>query len=104
MILHPNLGVGLDIIEEDRRIKVPAFFKKVIARQTELESLGEELRVLYVAFTRAKEKLIITGCIKDEEMLQQIRETGELIAEEYLPEGIRIEAYVPPELFEKIHA
>lgn len=74
MILHPNLGVGLDIIEEDRRIKVPAFFKKVIARQTELESLGEELRVLYVAFTRAKEKLIITGCIKDEEMLQQIRE------------------------------
>lgn len=74
MILHPNLGVGLDIIEEDRRIKVPAFFKKVIARQTELESLGEELRVLYVAFTRAKEKLIITGYIKDEEMLQQIRE------------------------------
>ena len=74
MILHPNLGVGLDIIEEDRRLKVPAFFKKVIARQTELESLGEELRVLYVAFTRAKEKLIITGCIKDEEMLQQIRE------------------------------
>ena len=74
MILHPNLGVGLDIIEEDRRIKVPAFFKKVIARQTELESLGEELRVLYVAFTRAKEKLIITGCIEDEEMLQQIRE------------------------------
>lgn len=74
MILHPNLGVGLDIIEEDRRIKIPAFFKKVIARQTELESLGEELRVLYVAFTRAKEKLIITGCIKDEEMLQQIRE------------------------------
>ena len=37
-------------------------------------------------------------------LLQQIRETGELIAEEYLPEGIRIEAYVPPELFEKIHA
>lgn len=74
MILHPNLGVGLDIIEEDRRLKVPAFFKKVIARQTELESLGEELRVLYVAFTRAKEKLIITGYIKDEEMLQQIRE------------------------------
>lgn len=37
-------------------------------------------------------------------LLQQIRETGELIAEEYLPEGIRIEAYVPPALFEKIHA
>ena len=37
-------------------------------------------------------------------LLQQIREAGELIAEEYLPEGIRIEAYVPPALFEKIHA
>ncbi len=36
-------------------------------------------------------------------LLQQIRETGELLTEEYLPEGIRIEAYVPPELFEKIH-
>lgn len=28
MILHPNLGVGLDIIEEDRRIKVPAFLRR----------------------------------------------------------------------------
>lgn len=61
MILHPSLGIGLDEMDEKRRLKIPSFYKKLIVQQTELENLGEELRVLYVAFTRAKEKLIVTG-------------------------------------------
>ena len=65
MILHPSLGAGMDEIDVKRRLKIPSFTKKVIARQTDLENLGEELRVLYVALTRAKEKLIITGTMKD---------------------------------------
>lgn len=67
MVLHPELGIGIDWIDGERRIKTPTILKRAIAKQIELENLGEELRVLYVALTRAKEKLILTGCRKDAE-------------------------------------
>ena len=64
MVLHPELGMGLDYMDGERRIKSPTIAKKAIARQIDMENLGEELRVLYVALTRAKEKLILTGTKK----------------------------------------
>ena len=67
MVLHPELGIGLDYMDGKKRIKSPTIAKKAIAKQIDLENLGEELRVLYVALTRAKEKLILTGVIKDGE-------------------------------------
>lgn len=67
LVLHPELGVGLDDMDGDRRIKSPTIIKKAIAKQIDLENLGEELRVLYVALTRAKEKLILCGNQKDAE-------------------------------------
>ena len=66
-LLHASLGVGLECINLKDRTKCPSFIKSVIAREELLESMGEELRVLYVAFTRAKEKLIITGTIAEPE-------------------------------------
>ena len=65
MVLHPEYGLGLDAMDGRRRIKAPTIAKAAIAKQIELENLGEELRVLYVALTRAKEKLILTGSKKD---------------------------------------
>ena len=59
MVLHPELGIGLDYMDGKKRIKSPTIAKKAIAKQI------EELRVLYVALTRAKEKLILTGTLKD---------------------------------------
>lgn len=47
-----------------RRIKSQSFVKQILAEQIRLENLGEELRVLYVALTRAKEKLILVGTLK----------------------------------------
>jgi ATP-dependent helicase/nuclease subunit A len=64
LVLHPKLGIGPDYIDYKKRIKSPTLIKKVIQKQIHLENLGEEIRVLYVALTRAKEKLIITGTIK----------------------------------------
>ncbi len=61
MVLHPELGIGLDCIDGKRRLLTPTIIKKAIAKQIDLENLGEELRILYVALTRAKEKLILTG-------------------------------------------
>ena len=65
LVLHPDLGIGPDYVDYKLRIKTPTLLKKVIQRQIELENLGEELRVLYVALTRAKEKLVLVGSGKD---------------------------------------
>ncbi len=65
VVLHARMGLGMDSIDLEQRTKSPTIIKKVIQREERLESLGEELRVLYVACTRAKEKLIITGVLTD---------------------------------------
>ncbi len=69
IVIHPDMGLGPDVIDLDCRVKAPTIVKKVIQRMSVLENLGEELRVLYVALTRAKEKLIMTGFIQDIEKL-----------------------------------
>ncbi len=61
VILHPDWGVGMDCIDLDRRTKKPVFLKMMIREESVLEMLAEEMRILYVALTRAKEKLIMTG-------------------------------------------
>ena len=79
MVIHPELGIGLDCIDEKKRVKAPTIARASIAKQIELENLGEELRVLYVALTRAKEKLILTGNLKDaEKKLEDYREQAML--------------------------
>ncbi len=82
--MHPQLGLGVDAIDPEKRLKMPTLHKKYIQKQIELEGLGEELRVLYVALTRAREKLIMTGALKN------AWETVEKAAEEnrLCPRGI----------------
>ncbi len=63
MLLHPEWGVGLDDIDIERRTKNPTFLKKMIQQESVREILAEEQRILYVALTRAREKLIMTGSI-----------------------------------------
>lgn len=64
IVLHSQLGVGPEYINSRQRTKVPTLLKKVIQKKVQTENLGEELRVLYVAMTRAKEKLILSGYLK----------------------------------------
>ena len=67
LVLHPEQGLGLtEMLKKPRaRIKRNTLIRSEIARQLKYENLGEELRVLYVALTRAKEKIILTGTVKD---------------------------------------
>lgn len=60
-------GIATDIIDIKRRVKAKSLFKISIAEKKKAELIAEEQRLLYVAMTRAKEKLIMTGVIKDEE-------------------------------------
>jgi ATP-dependent helicase/nuclease subunit A len=64
LLIHPDLGLGPDYFDCNLRIKAPTLIKKVIQKELVTDNLGEELRILYVALTRAKEKLIITGGVK----------------------------------------
>lgn len=64
LLFHQELGLGPDYVDPDRRISYPSIVKLALRRKIKLETLSEEMRILYVALTRAKEKLIITGTAK----------------------------------------
>lgn len=75
LAIHPDLGLGIDAVDPEKRLKMPTLHKKVIQKKIEQESLGEELRVLYVALTRAKEKLIMTASLEQaERKLEKVQE------------------------------
>lgn len=65
LVVHPDLGLGISEISGTPKVKKNSIFRAEIADRIRRENLGEELRVLYVALTRAKEKLILTGLVKD---------------------------------------
>ena len=70
VVIHPELGIGIDDFNIETREKKSTLLKKMAARKLRLENVAEEIRLLYVAMTRAEDKLILTaGCDKVEERL-----------------------------------
>ena len=70
VVIHPELGIGIDDFNIETREKKSTIVKKMAARKLRLENVAEEIRLLYVAMTRAEDKLILTaGCDKVEERL-----------------------------------
>ena len=65
VLVDQNLGIAVDYVDLERRTKTPTIIKGAMARRIVRESISEEERLLYVAMTRAREKLIITGVVKD---------------------------------------
>ncbi|MBE6072614.1 MAG: helicase-exonuclease AddAB subunit AddA [Clostridium butyricum] len=65
ILYHHELGFGPDFIDLEKRLSLGTIAKEAIKKKMRLETLSEEMRILYVALTRAKEKLIITGCVSD---------------------------------------
>lgn len=62
-------GIGFDYYDTGRRLKYKGLKKLIMSRKITLDGLAEEMRILYVAMTRAKEKLIITGVANNRERL-----------------------------------
>lgn len=60
ILFHPKLGVGPKRLDNQRMVEYPTLARRAVARQLEYEMMAEELRLLYVAMTRAREKLILT--------------------------------------------
>ena len=65
MLIHKELGIGLDFLDSNLRIKRKTLPKNIISKKIKDEMTAEEMRILYVALTRAKEKLILTGGVND---------------------------------------
>ena len=65
VLVHPRLGLGTERVDTDLRVRYPTVSKIALAREMEKEMLSEEMRLLYVAMTRAKEKLILVDCLKN---------------------------------------
>lgn len=64
ILLHQHLGIGAKYIDYDMQIKYDTLSKMALRYKLHEETLSEEMRVLYVALTRAKEKIFITGVVK----------------------------------------
>lgn len=65
VLLHKRLGLGLEFIDSETRIKYPTLAKLAVQGRLHLEYLAEEMRILYVAMTRAREKLFLVGTVGD---------------------------------------
>ncbi len=67
VLLDHQMGIGLNYMDLEQRVSYTTLSKKALEQKIRQENISEEMRVLYVAMTRAKEKLILTGCVKDME-------------------------------------
>ena len=79
ILLHQEMGIGVKYIDYEKQIQYDTLSKAAIRNKILTETLSEEMRILYVALTRAKEKLYITGIQKDydkvkEKMMGQIEQ------------------------------
>ena len=85
ILIHQEIGFGPNYENSELKIEYPTLAKEAIKMVSKRESISEEMRVLYVALTRAKEKLIITGIEKD---LQKSIESKEKELQIYETEDI----------------
>lgn len=65
LVADSDLGVGVECIDYNRRLQSKTLSKNVIIQKMMNDSLAEEIRILYVAFTRAREKLILSGTVNN---------------------------------------
>ncbi len=65
VLLHQKYGIGVQHIDYDMQIRYDTLAKETVKSKIEIENISEEMRILYVALTRAKEKIYITAAGKD---------------------------------------
>lgn len=73
VLVHPQMGVGPHCVDLERKIKYPTLARLALEEKLRRENLSEEQRVLYVAMTRPKEKLILVDAMRyAEKRLQRL--------------------------------
>lgn len=79
VLLHQKLGIGVKYIDDQLQIQYDTLSRQAVKTQVVRENISEEMRILYVALTRAKEKLFITGIGKGvEEKIEKLQKQVEI--------------------------
>ncbi|MBR3786558.1 MAG: helicase-exonuclease AddAB subunit AddA [Firmicutes bacterium] len=76
VVLHKDIGIGMTLADYRGHWHKQTLLQKLIARQVHMEEVQEETRILYVALTRAKDFLFMTGTVKDGEKYREFLEQG----------------------------
>lgn len=71
VLLHQDMGIGAKYIDYNAQVQYDTLTREAVKNVIRNESISEEMRILYVALTRAKEKLIITGVFNDAQEKQE---------------------------------
>ncbi len=85
VLLHRRLGMGPLIVKTEKRLRYPSLPYLALSLQTEAETRAEEMRILYVALTRAREKLVLVGSVTN--LTQKVKKWQRLLShsEQVLP-------------------
>ena len=85
LVIDRELGIGTDYVNLTRQTKTPTLIKGAIARKILRDSISEEERVLYVAMTRAREKLIMVGGVTS---IDKKMSSWQMISDELCVNGV----------------
>ena len=85
VLTDPRYGLASDYVDYVSRVTYPTIKKEALAQKAQVDLIGEELRVLYVALTRAKLKLYLVGTVKNAETLE----------EKYAPDPEKSSGFLP---------
>lgn len=95
LLAHPLYGLGINYTDPDRRIYGTTLPKELIREANRREAVAEEIRLLYVAMTRARDKLIMVGCGDGNSLGGPVRQAGswdsylDMLNAAYGPDGFK---------------
>lgn len=98
VLIDEHLGIAADYLNLATRSRMTTMKKLAIEQRLLRESMGEELRVLYVALTRAKQKLIMVGAVANEDKYEDMKNLTLPLRDTHLPENFVLRAGSPQEL------
>lgn len=102
VILNQNYGLGMTYYDVESNLAYPSLSSVTLKAIAEKEMVSEEMRLIYVALTRAKEQLFLIGRVKDEKELTQLEQVS--VSETHLPVSYRITAQRPIDMIYPILA
>ncbi|NLK71649.1 MAG: helicase-exonuclease AddAB subunit AddA [Clostridiales bacterium] len=100
VILHKDIGIGMRNIDPSLGVYFQTLNQQLIKKELDKEFIAEEMRILYVAFTRARDRLVLLGTISD---LQKTREKWMIYDENYVHHGSNYLDWIIPVLLRHEH-
>ena len=97
VLISENLGIGMDFADPEQQVRYPSLLKQAMLEEVRAAGMAEELRLLYVAMTRAMDRLILVGSVKPgsangQNRLQKLLERARTCTSQRLPDYLVLSA------------